>query len=123
MKRIWVVVAFLLVAGVAVAGDMSHAQPSKMIALAASDIQWGGMPPVFLPGARMAVISGDPMKEEPYVVLIQRSAGYRISPHFHPADENVTILEGSLSLGMGDKFDTAAMQTYGAGGYASLPAL
>lgn len=123
MKRTLVVIAFLLVAGIAVAEDMSHAQMPKMIALAASDLKWGDMPPAFLPGAKLAVVSGDPSKDGPFVIRVQMPAGYRVSPHWHPSDENVTVLDGAVSLGMGDKFDTAAMQSYGAGGFVSLPAM
>lgn len=122
MKRIWVAVGFLLFAGIAVAGDMMQAPAPHMIALAASDMKWGDMPPMFLPGAKLAVVSGDPSKEGLYVIRIQMPAGYRISPHWHPTDENVTVLDGTVSLGMGDKFDTAATQSFGPGGYVSLPA-
>jgi hypothetical protein len=35
-------------------------------------------------------------------------AGYKIPPHWHPTDENVTVLSGTLGAGMGDKFDKSS---------------
>jgi hypothetical protein len=49
-------------------------------------------------------------------------AGYTIKPHWHPTDENVTVLSGTFSLGMGEKFDKATMKDLPAGGFALLPA-
>jgi hypothetical protein len=42
--------------------------------------------------------------------------------HWHPTDEQVTVLSGTLALGMGDTFDKVAMKDLPAGGYALLPA-
>ena len=46
--------------------------------------------------------------------------GYKIAPHTHPARENVTVLSGTLKVGMGDQFDAAKMMTFGAGSFAYL---
>jgi quercetin dioxygenase-like cupin family protein len=70
----------------------------------------------------MAVVSGDPGKVGPFVVRLKMPAGYKIAPHWHPADEHATVLSGSFALGMGEKFDPAALKTLPAGGYALLPA-
>jgi quercetin dioxygenase-like cupin family protein len=31
--------------------------------------------------------------------------GYRMPPHFHPTDERVEVKQGTLLVGMGDRFD------------------
>ena len=85
-------------------------------------IKWGDAPPVLRKGARFAVISGDPGAAGPYTIRLKLPAGYRIAPHWHPTDENVTVISGTFSLGMGEKFDQASMETLPAGGYALLPA-
>lgn len=90
-----------------------------MVAPAA--IKWGDAPPALPPGGRMAVISGDPTQAGPFVLRVQFPAGYRIPPHWHPTVENVTVLTGTLSLGMGDKVDQPAMTDLAAGGYVALP--
>jgi quercetin dioxygenase-like cupin family protein len=48
-------------------------------------------------------------------------AGYKIAPHTHPTDEHVTVLSGTLALGMGDGLGKAT-QDLPAGGYVLLPA-
>ena len=53
---------------------------------------------------------------------LKMPAGYKINPHWHPTDEHVTVITGTFALGMGEKFDAAAMKDLPAGGYALLPA-
>ena len=74
------------------------------------------------PGSKMAVIAGDPSKPGPFVMRAQVPAGYRVPPHWHPTDENLTILSGTIALGMGDKWDEGSMQPLAAGGVVVLPA-
>lgn len=87
-----------------------------------SEIKWGAPPPVFEKAASFAVISGDPGKPGLFVVRLKMPAGYKIAPHWHPTDEHVTVLSGTLALGMGEKFDKPSMKKLPAGGYALLPA-
>jgi quercetin dioxygenase-like cupin family protein len=49
-------------------------------------------------------------------------SGYKIPAHWHPTDEHITVLSGSLGIGMGDTLDTEHGQTLKAGGYAVAPA-
>ena len=44
----------------------------------ADDLKWGPVPKVFPPGAQIAVVSGDPFKEGPYVVRLKMPVGYKI---------------------------------------------
>lgn len=87
-----------------------------------SAIKWGDPPPSLPPGSRIAVVSGDPTQAQPFVLRAQVPAGYRIAPHWHPTAENITVLSGTIALGMGEQFDQAAMTDLSAGGYATLPA-
>jgi quercetin dioxygenase-like cupin family protein len=47
--------------------------------------------------------------------------GYRIQPHWHPADEHVTVLQGTFVLGMGEKFNESAGHEMGTGTFAMMP--
>jgi quercetin dioxygenase-like cupin family protein len=89
---------------------------------APKDLKWGDPPAVFAKGASFTVVSGDPSKEGLFVVRLKMPAGYMIKPHWHPADEHVTVISGTFALGMGEKFDKSAMTELPAGGYALLPA-
>jgi len=90
--------------------------------LAPNALKWGDSPPGLPPGARVAVVSGDPTQAQAFVLRAQLPANYRIAPHWHPTAEHITVLSGTVALGMGDTFDEGAMQTVPAGGFASLPA-
>jgi hypothetical protein len=85
-------------------------------------LKWGDGPEVLPKGAKLAVLQGDPMKPGPYVLRLQFPAGYKIAPHSHSKDENVTVMSGTLMLGMGDKPDMKAMKTIKPGEYGSIPA-
>jgi len=100
----------------------SQGPPAQHVMVAAGAIKWGEGPPSLPPGARMAVISGDPTKAEPFVLRAQVPAGYKVAPHWHPGTENLTILSGTAALGMGETFDQSAMTELAAGSYATMPA-
>jgi anti-sigma factor ChrR (cupin superfamily) len=88
----------------------------------ADDLKWGPAPNVFPKGAQVAVVSGDPFKDGPYVLRLKMPTGYKIAPHNHPTTENVTVLSGNFHIGMGDKFDEKKAMELGAGGYGEAPA-
>ena len=52
----------------------------------------------------------------------QVPAGYRIAAHWHPTTENLTVLSGTIAIGMGETFNDSALQNLQAGSYAALPA-
>src|SRR5262245_33199019 len=70
-----------------------------------NDVKWGPAPPALPAGAQMAVLSGDPSKAEPFTIRLKAPDGYKIMPHWHPTDENVTVLEGTFAMGVGEKFE------------------
>jgi quercetin dioxygenase-like cupin family protein len=114
----------VLVMGGLLAAPSVPAQDAKTAEVFARplELKWGPAPPVFEKGAQMAVVAGDPGKAGPFVVRLKVPAGYKINPHFHPTDENVTVISGTFALGMGDKFDAASMKTAPVGTFALLPA-
>ena len=85
------VVAALLLAALPAAAlaadDHMAVQPNAL--------KWGPPPPGLPAGAQVAVVSGNPGSDGPYVVRARLPAGYKIPPHTHPTDENVTVLSGT----------------------------
>jgi uncharacterized cupin superfamily protein len=49
-------------------------------------------------------------------------ANYKVPPHWHPTDENLVVVSGSLLLGAGDKWNEATMHAVNPGGVAKMPA-
>jgi quercetin dioxygenase-like cupin family protein len=90
--------------------------------LQASEMKWGPAPPVLPAGAQFLVLTGDPASKGLITVRMKLPAGYVIPPHWHPTDELVTVISGSLALGMGDKVDHKVSRTLTAGGYGAAPA-
>ncbi len=75
----------------------------------------------FVPGVQMAVLSGDPNASGPYSLRLKMVGGNQIAPHWHPQDENLTVISGTLQVGMGDKFDASALKSLPVGSHALVP--
>lgn len=98
------------------------AAPSAHVMITPAAVKWGDPPAVLPAGAKVAVLAGDPSKTGEFVMRLQLPAGYHIAPHWHPTDELVTVVSGTLALGMGDKLDDKAVQALPVGSFAALPA-
>jgi quercetin dioxygenase-like cupin family protein len=88
--------------------------------MAADEVVWGPAPAGLPPGSKMTVLSGDPGQPGPFTARAHMPAGYRIPAHWHSTEENITVLSGSLGMGMGDKFDEAGLRELKAGGFAHM---
>jgi hypothetical protein len=73
------------------------------------------------PGAKIAVLEGDPKLKEFVTLRAKFPANYRIPPHWHPAPERLTILSGTLHLATGEKFDDTKGDALTPGTYATMP--
>lgn len=79
-------------------------------------------PAVLPPGAQVAVIEGDPAQPGLFTMRLRLPDGYRIAPHFHDADEHVTVLDGTFLLAMADAGQGGSETALPAGGFAVMPA-
>jgi quercetin dioxygenase-like cupin family protein len=118
-----------IVAGVTLAAALctaaitySQTDGKSHVMLTPSALSWGAAPPTLPPGAQASVLEGDPSKPGPFTIRIKAPDGYRIAPHYHPADEHVTVLQGALLMGLGDKADMAAARELTMGSFAVMPA-
>lgn len=84
-------------------------------------IKWGDGPKSIPPGAKLAVLEGDPSKAEPFLMRLKLPAGYKIAAHTHPTVERVTILAGTLNVVMVDEPSKQAIKMP-AGSYGYWPA-
>lgn len=98
------------------------AQPSQaQNAFTSDQVKFGPAPPFLPPGAQLAVLEGDPMASSgDFTIRLKMPDGYKVGPHTHPNRENVTVLSGTLKVGMGDQFDADKMMSFGAGSFAYL---
>ena len=98
------------------------ADPSGQVYMNAGDVKWGEAPPNLPKGAKIAVLSGDPGKPGPFVGRLMMPAGYKVAPHYHSTDEDLTIISGTFYLATGDKLETKDAHAMKAGGFHHLPA-
>jgi ketosteroid isomerase-like protein/quercetin dioxygenase-like cupin family protein len=96
--------------------------PPTMETHSAGTLTWADVTvPGFAPGVKMAVLHGNPAGPGGFVLRLSFPDGYQIPVHWHPTGENVTVVQGSFALGMGNTFDASALHTYGVGDFAYLP--
>ena len=92
---------------------------AEAVTLAPSELKWGPAPAAFPKGAQVAVLHGDPFKKNLYALRLKMPDGYRIAPHWHTQDEELTIVSGTFQLAMGDsEAQPHALET---GAYHFLP--
>jgi quercetin dioxygenase-like cupin family protein len=120
--------ALLLIAAILPLGALaaqesqsSSTQPRQAHVFTPEQLTWGPAPAILPAGARLAVLDGDPSKAGPYTMRLSMPAGYRIPPHFHQADEHVTVISGAFQVGMGDTFDEGKLTTLAPGTFGVIP--
>jgi hypothetical protein len=108
--------------GIEARASSSVAQHPGHVLVLPDSTTWGPASPKLAPGAQFAKVMGDPSKVgEPYVFRAKLPDGYSVPPHWHPMDENVTVITGVFRLGFGTRIDPADMRDLPAGSYALLP--
>ncbi len=83
--------------------------PSAHVLLTPGDMKWGPAPPVLPAGAQVTVLDGDPFKPGFFSLRLKFPDGYKIPAHWHPTDENITVLQGTFRAGMGDALSEAGL--------------
>jgi anti-sigma factor ChrR (cupin superfamily) len=82
------------------------------------DLKWTPI----IKGCDLASVSGNSDVEgAPFVVRLRCVDGAKIPAHWHPTDENVTVLKGTFLVGMGETFDETKLQTMNVGNFAMMP--
>jgi len=110
--------AAMIVCGAGVySQDKPDAAASHKIVRSA-DLKWAPL----IKGCDLAPVLGDPAADgAEFVLRIRCVDGAKIPAHWHPTDENVTVLKGMFLLGMGEKFDETKLTTMNVGNFVSLP--
>ncbi len=112
-------VAIVILSVVFVSAAPTHDEKDHAV-VTPDEIKWVDGPPSLPPGAKVVMLEGDPTKEGHFVMRAKMPDGYKIMPHTHPKDERVTVLSGTLHMGMGEKFDEKATKAMPAGSYGHM---
>ncbi len=116
--------ALALALAVVMAASYAQGSDQKLeapISVESDRVKWRPGPPSLPEGAQIAVLEGDLSKAGPYTMRLKFPDGYRVAPHSHPVREHITVLEGTLMMGMGKSFDRAATKPLGPGSLFVLP--
>lgn len=134
--RTWdlvIAVAALGVGAAVFAQARSQEKPATVhVMVTPASVKWQPIPPNWADGppppgytlgkSEIAIIEGDPTKEgAPFVIRIRSIPGTQLPPHWHPIDENITVLSGVFCVGAGDTLDEHACRDMPAGSYIVLP--
>jgi anti-sigma factor ChrR (cupin superfamily) len=112
-----------LAAALAVSAAASHSQEKKESDSATKIVHFGDLKwtPI-IKGCDLAPVSGDPNADgAPFVVRLRCVDGAKIPAHWHPTDENVTVLKGTFLVGMGETFDESKLQAMNVGNFVAMP--
>lgn len=76
----------------------------------------------YSPGVEFGPVYGNCDKAgAPCVFQLRFAARGKFPAHWHPVDENVTVLSGDFMAGMGDSYDESKMMSLAAGTYVFMP--
>lgn len=123
MKRKLVGSICIALLGVVVVATGVRSQDKKESADAHKIVHFGDLKwtPI-IKGCEIAVVNGNPDGEgQPFVVRFHCIDGAKTPPHWHPTDENLTVLKGAFLVGMGEKFDESQLQSMNTGNFLLLP--
>ena len=95
---------------------------SGHVVVTPGSLRWTDGPDSLPPGAKAAVLEGDPKNAGLFTMRLRLPADYRIPAHWHPADEHVTVLSGTFYMGLGDKFDASKGNRLPTDSFSVMPA-
>lgn len=121
MKTARTQTSILLAATLSTCAFAAQAKDQFMVVPGPADVKWGDAGPQF-PNTQFALITGDPEKKEPVTFRFRCPANYKFMPHTNPGVERVTVLTGTMLIGVGAKYDAAQLKETQTGGHFVIPA-
>lgn len=67
------------------------------------------------------VLHGDINKPGPYTIRLRLPAGYKVPLHWNDNEVNMTVISGTLHIGIAPNFDTTNSKEIGPLSFATLP--
>ena len=117
-KSVCVVASALAVFAAASYSQEKKASDAAHKIVRSGDLKWTGI----IKGCVLAPVSGDPNGDgTPFVLRLRCADGAKIPAHWHPTDENVTVLKGTFLVGLGETFDESKLQAMNFGNFVTLP--
>jgi hypothetical protein len=119
-------IAWALMVGIMSAASSStwaqsgvHTDGSGHQMVTPDDLKWVEVPSL-PPGAKLALIEGPLNEPVAFTFRLQFPANYQIPAHWHPAVERVTVISGTVNMGIGDNLDKQKTKALGPGSMAIM---
>src|SRR5262245_28636577 len=112
MKPVATTLALACAVGTLFSAQAVAQHAGEHIMLDPSELTWNDLPS--LPGVKIAVIEGALNHAVPIMFRLKFPANFKVPPHWHPGIEHITIISGTLHMGIGSVFDpskTRALKT------------
>jgi uncharacterized RmlC-like cupin family protein len=125
MRRVAIVAACIVLLATAAFAQQTTGTSGTMkshVVFYPSEARWSPAPPGLPEGAEITVLEGDPTQAGLFTIQLKMPDGYKLSPHWHPTDERVTVVQGNLMAGMGETWEERSMREMTPGGFMMLPA-
>jgi hypothetical protein len=117
-RTVWAVALTLAVFAVAGHSQEKKESDSAHKIVHSGDLKW--IP--IMKGCDLAAVSGDFNADgAPFVLRIRCADGTKVPAHWHPTDENITVMKGTFLVAAGDTFDESKLQTMNVGNYMLMP--
>ncbi|WP_256081974.1 cupin domain-containing protein [Massilia sp. YIM B04103] len=95
------------------------AQVKTHVMVTPAELKWIDVPS--LPaGIKLAAIEGKLNAIEPFTFRLKLPANYQVPAHWHPTIEHVTVISGTINMGMGDVLDKSRTTPLTAGSVAIM---
>ena len=87
-------------------GPQAQAQHAgEHIMLDPPELIWNDLPS--LPGVKISVIEGPLNQAVPIMFRLKFPPNFKVPPHWHPGVEHITIISGTLHMGLDSVFDAS----------------
>lgn len=108
--------------GAEVARPGTADQIREPVGLHAADMQYRTCESKQPAGCEIAVLAGDPQSDGLFTVRVRAPGPFTVDPHSHPGVERITVIEGTVHVGLGDTLDKSQGRAYSAGDFYMNPA-
>jgi quercetin dioxygenase-like cupin family protein len=122
IRDVALIAVTMVTTGAIGSGEQPKPAAREHVMLSASELKWAAAPAYLPRGAEISTLAGDMAKPGLFIVRIKFPANYKIPPHWHSADEHITVISGAVTMGMGEKENDRGLKTIEAGGHAMMPA-
>lgn len=118
LVSVWLVATMLVAfAAVSYSQEKKEADSAHKI-VRFGDLKWVGI----MKGCELATVSGDFNADgAPFVLRIRCADGIKVPAHWHPTDENLTVLKGTFLVGTGETYEESKLQTMNVGNFMTMP--